>query len=690
MCLTPSPADGIAGRTALQAALRWFGALMVFAWLLAGGALSAAADTLVLSLEQGMLDDARVRKALVVGLDWHRLAEQGGVRPDGVVLRDGNRESVLEPRRGDPEAARRLLAEAGIAPGADQRLPLVVFFEPPLEKTAELLLRALKALGLSAQTQRVTPQTLDKAIAATRFATGRQAVELPYILLALEPQEAPAPPPAAQLPDLVVLGLPEAAYDAGRRTLTVVVTVANLGRAPAGPHRVGIGERSRGLRLPTVQIDGLGPREQRAVKTGIEVPENLLGSVLELQAAIDISGEVREADERNNRSDVLRFALPAAQAVPEPEPRGFVDLVVAGAPRVRFDPERRVLTAEVAVANLGTLEAGAHRVALVDRGGAVEFPPQDIGGLGPRETATVTFAARVPDSALGRRLVLLALADSDGAIGESEEGNNRGEALELALPAPPVPERVPEPAPQREPPPLPIPRPERQPEPQPEPAVEAAPEPAPEPVPEPIRLADLAVTALKIVPRDDGGAAVALAVANYGEAASRPTDIEVSAEEAAAWERLPLRALAPGETLELAWIVPAAGGALPALGERRLSVAVAVDPDNRVAESLETNNARRQTIVLASPLRHWTTLALAAALVLVGVLVAAPLLIFLLRRLPRKPGPKAAPPRLSCRALCDAGAPAVERSGGGPALQFRLALRPGVDPGRQTVVLEAS
>ena len=630
---------------------------------LAAIAVPAAADTLIVSLEQGMLEDARVKKALTVGLDWHRLAAEGGVAPDDVVLRDGNRENALEPGRGDPEAARRLLAEAGFGPGADQRLPLVVFHEASLEKTAELLLRGLKALGLNAQKQIVTPQTLERSIAATRFVTGREAVEIPYILLALEARAAP--PPTAQLPDLVVLGLPEAAYDAGRRTLTVVVTVANLGRAPAGPHRLGVGERSQGLRLPTVEIDGLGPRERRALKTGIELPEDLLGQVLELQAVIDVSDRVREADEHNNRSEVLRFALPARQPEPQPEPapepRGFVDLVVAGAPEVRFDPQRRLLTAVVALANLGSLEAGAHRVALVDRGGAVAFAPQSVGGLGPREKVSLTFEARVPDSALGRRLALVAQADSDGVITESEEGNNRGEAAPFALPAP---------------------RPEPQPEPQPEPR----PEPRPEPQPAPQRLADLAVTALKIAPRGDGGATVAIAVANRGETASSPTDVEVSAEAAGTWERLPLRALAPGETQALRWSVPASGDVLAALTGRSLTVAVVVDPDDRVAESLERNNARRQSVPLAAPLGGWLPLALIALAVLAGV----PLVLLLLRRVLRRSVDKPAALRISYQARSDPGTAAVERNGGEPVLQFRLALRPAADPGAQSVVLEGS
>ena len=709
MCLAPSPAGSATRRTAYRLsrlALRRLGGALLLAWLGAGAAASAAADTLVLSLEQGLFEDARVKKALLVGLDWHGLAESGGAKVDDIVLRDGRgdgrvdgrgdsrnngrRETTLQPGRADPEAARRLLAEAGA--GRRQAVPIILFHAPKLEKTAALLQRALKALGFASTPQVFTPQNRDKLIAATRVTTGRQTIELPYILLALEDSAAPAP--VEQLADLVVLGAPEVHFDEQNRFLTVVVTVANRGPGDAGPQRIGIADRNRLLRLPPVAIDGLGPRERRSVKTGAELPEDLLGETLILQAAVDIANAVRESDERNNLGEVLRFALPAPERPPEtrpepqpepqPEPRGFVDLAVLGPPEARFDAARRQLAVRVVVANLGSREAGPHRLSLIDRNGGLRLAPLEIDGLGPREKRDFLFTAEVPEDLLGRSLVLQAVSDSDGQIAESEEGNNRGDALQIDLPAPsPEPVEPLEPVAEAEPMPLPIPRPERPPEP-PQTTTEPRPQPAPDPRPEASRLADLALTAFKIVPREDGGASVLFTVTNYGETVSAATDIEVSAEGSGQWQRLPLRTLAPGETVSENWTVTATGDAL--------AVSVSVDPDNRVRESVETNNALRQRIDLTVPpgdglrglLPPWAPVALAGLAVLLGL----PLVLFILRRTSGKDRLPKAVARIAYRANADPGRVTVER-GARDAVTFRLTLRPAADPGSQSVALEA-
>ena len=363
----------------LKRVVRGLGATVVLAAALL--AAEAGAQTIVLDMQQGAFDDARVKKALIVGASWHRVAEQGGLRPDAIVLRSGRRETEIEPTQPDPKAAQRLLAEAGY--GGDRPIQHFIFFEAPLEKMAIAAAGALRGLGLSSQLQAITPQTRDRVIAATRYVTGRQTVELPYLILS---QERRAAPPPQRLADLVVTGRPEVDFDPQSRTLTVSTGVANLGSAPAGPHLLVFVERNGALRFPPIEIAGLGSRESRRFETGIRVPEEMLGRKLELQAAIDARNAVREADEGNNRGEVLAFALPA--------PPRFADLVILDRPEVDFDVQSRELVVSVVVANLGSAEAGPHLHRTIQRrGGLVEQHYGGLHGQRPCDGGTLLLAA---------------------------------------------------------------------------------------------------------------------------------------------------------------------------------------------------------------------------------------------------------------------------------------------------------
>lgn len=841
--------------------LRGLTAVLFLATALLGGA--ASAQTIVLELRQGAFDDARVRKAVMLSANWPRLAERAGLRPDGVLLRDGRRESEVRADRPDIDAARRLLAEAGYR--GRPALQHLILFEAPLEKLAFAIAGTLKDIGLEGQLQLVTPQTKDRVLAATRYVTGQQTIELPYLLLTQE-KRAAAPPP--RLADLAVIGRPAADFEAESRILTLSVDIANLGSAPAGPHLLVFFERDGALEFPPVAVDGLGPRESRGYKTGLRVPEEMLGREIVVLAVVDAEKAVRESEEGNNRSDPLVVVLPAAprladlvvrgapqaafdpdsrelvvtvavanlgtaaagphrldltdrsgtiefppfeiaqlpareslrfqttiplpEAVlgrelvlqaeidpaaavresdednnwsetlvfPLPAPQRHVDLVVAGAPSVAFDPQSRILTLGLTVANLGNAPAGAHRIAVIDRSGTLDFPLLTGDPLGPGEKRGLRSSARVPEEALGRTLLLFAEIDSEAEVRESDEGNNLSEERRFTLPAPP---------------PLPDFRPQRKPERRPDLAVDRQPAVAfdaesrrlsltvtvgnqgraeapasrvvvteaagaldfsplttpilqpgattsltvaavvpagtlgttlrlqarvdpdnrveeadetnnssavvshalPAPAQEAPRHADLAVTSLHISHQSAGRRAlVSLTITNSGAVPSPPTVVELRAPSEGAMERIPVPELAAGESWQADWTV-ALGSAV--FG-RDITVAAFVDPDDVVAETVETNNRSRQSLVAAIPARTWIVGAGLAAAVLLVV-------IWLLRaRSPRrKPGAPAL--RLSYKSRPDAGAQELQRRGGEPAVVFRLALRAQPDPGTQNVSL---
>lgn len=836
--------------------------LTVVLFLATAGFVSAAgAQSIVLELHQGAFEDARVRKAVMLSANWPRLVEQAGLRPDGIVLREGQRESKVGVSRPDVDAARRLLGEAGY-PGRPP-LQYLIVYEAPLEKLALAIAGTLRDIGLAGQLQLVTPQTKDRVLAATRYVTGQRTIELPYLLLA---QEKRAAAPSPRLADLTVIGRPTADFEADSRTLTLSADVANLGSARAGRHLLVFFERDGALEFPPITVDGLAPRESRGYKTGLRVPEEMLGREIVVLALVDAENAVRESEEGNNRSAPLVVALPATPrladlvvrgppgaafdpdsrelvvtvavanlgtaaagphllaltdrsgtiefspfeiaqlpareslrfqtTIPLPEavlgrelvlqaeidpqatvresdeennwsealvfrlpaPRRHVDLVMVGAPAVDFDPQTRNLAFGLTIANLGNAAAGAHRIAVIDRSGTLDFPLLASDPLGPGERRSLRGSLRVPETALGRTLLLVAEIDPEAEVRESDEGNNRGEERRFTLPAPP-----PDFRPQR--------KPERRPDltvlrqpvvtydadnrrltlavtvdnrgqteaaasrvvvsetagaldfsPLATPILEpgdaatltvAAEVPAgilgttlrlqarvdpenrieetdeannnstvvsyalPAPVRETPRHADLAIASLHITHQAAGTRAlVTLTITNNGAVASPPSVVELRVPGEGAMERIPVPALAAGEAWQVDWTV-AIGSAM--FG-RDIGVAVFVDPDDTVDESVETNNRSRQRLAAAIPARTWLVGAALAA----AVLLAA---VWLLRA--RLPGRKPATPviRLGYRARSDPGAQELLRRGTEPATTFRLALRARSDPGTQSVSL---
>jgi len=687
----------------------------------------------IVEAAQGVFEDARVLRALPLAAPWQRMA-QGTADAAGIVLRHGDRETALEAERANPEAVQRLLAQLQITPRAPRQYAL--FYEPPLERLAETTLKVLHQYGLEGKLQAITPQTREQALAATRSATGSQSYEIPYLILSQEQRAAPTP---QRLADVTVFGEMVVDYDPQEQVLTVTTGVANVGEAPAGAHALAVRERGDRLRFRSVPIEPLEIQESAAFKAFAKVPEDLLGQEVQLQAVIDPEDTIRESDERNNRGPVVPYRLPAAAprlpdlTVLEPPRLRFdeaqrelsVTIIVANlgsvaagphalsladrgggvtmrplaleglgsrekqdfrltipipeeslgarlelvatidpenavretdeannesaaevftlppppAPRLpdlrvggltlSFDPQSRRLSATMTAVNGGEAAAGRHELRILEQDRKVTVPPVVLEGLAAGERQRLTGGATLAEDLSGETLRLRAVIDAAGAVRESDEDNNRGPLEAFTVPAPQG-------------------------------------------------QADLAIVAMQVSRPARGDALeVRLTVANRGTAESPASEIDLRAEGASAWQRFDLPALASGATTEIAWTLPRPESLLGG----RVEVSALADPDDRLPELLETNNAGRQAISLPVPLRSWL-----AGAALLGALILA--VLWRLRRRPARDDRVAGDLHLSYRARRDPGRQTVESAEGGAPV--RLSLRALRDPGRQLVVFSRS
>lgn len=276
---------------------RLLGALIL--WILCGS--FAVAQTLEIEFSQGPFDQKRVRDAVFALADWQQQARRVGLDLRYVVVRHNDNEDWFDATPAGPEMARALLAEAGYLNGFP--LPVIIFHDPSVGRLSVLMRRALSTVGIESDVQVVAPQDREAMIARTRYATGRERIEIPYIFLSTS-RRAPPMVDVAPLPDLVV-DLPKTRFDPDRQRLSVQLTLRNLGSGPAPPHRVTLYDHSGTFRGRDAAVPALDPRGSTAVQIDLPAQDEVLGRTVQLQAEADAGNTVRELNERNNVSDVL-------------------------------------------------------------------------------------------------------------------------------------------------------------------------------------------------------------------------------------------------------------------------------------------------------------------------------------------------------------------------------------------------
>lgn len=134
--------------------------------------LANAFTNLALNTRSGIMADVRTRRAVELGIDWPSLAL--AVRGQGALSQGALSPNMLgaEPQRYrnryDIEAARALLAEAGVRPGARARF--VYANASPLHEIVAIIVQAsLSAIGLNVRLERMTGIAAVEAVTRGRF-----------------------------------------------------------------------------------------------------------------------------------------------------------------------------------------------------------------------------------------------------------------------------------------------------------------------------------------------------------------------------------------------------------------------------------------------------------------------------------------------------------------------------------------
>lgn len=586
------------------------------------------AQTLVIGLEQGAFENPRVREAVVAAADWHLLAEQGGLKIDGILVRSGGREITLGRTRPDLDRAVRLLAQSGNSAAAAE---VLILHDSVHARLAALAARSLESVGFKASPVPFTPQTLADIISRTRYATGQRTVEMPYLLLT---QEQPAAPQS--LPDLAVTGI-RVDYDEQRQALAVRVEITNLGVATARANQLAIREPSGDSVFPPIRVGRLDSRQRQTIDRTIRVPDALLGRTLVLQFEIDPDNAVEESNEGNNfgKEYPVDIAEPAPPPVPEPERPP--DLAVTET-TASFDEPSRELKIFVTVENTGAGPAAPHSLAVYDHSGTVIILPKRVGTLDSGQRRTFEWTIPISTEVLGRTVVVQAEIDSERELDELDTRNNVGEERRVQLTEPPT-------------------------------------------------LADLVIPKLQ-AEADGQSATVHITVGNRGGTPSPRTTIEIKVEGRAGATEVAVPSLPPGS--EESFETPIALTA--AMFGRDVQLTATVDPGGQVQESNETNNSDKTSLTLATPITTWiagAVLAVGVMALFFWVRIRVKRRIGRKTGKDERERP-IAPARVAFRPRSEPSTEQVEPVDDEPALVFRMALRPVADPGTQTASLDAS
>lgn len=604
--------------------------------------IAATAQSLEIEYAQGPFEDERVRIAAFAAGDWKQIASQYGLNARYVVMRYENLEEWREQTPANLDKAKAIMAEAGFVDGLPT--PVFIFHDQPTGRLAVQMGRALSTLGIQTEVQFVAPEDRASMVSRMRIVTGREAIEIPYIFLTTS-RRAPPIVELTPLPDFVV-GSPQIRFDAGTRQLGVQVTVENAGPGPAPPSEIAIIDHSGTVRFPPLIAPAMRPRSAANVNARVQIPDSMLGRVLELQAEVDPRKVLQELNERNNFGKSVPFKLPKP-------PARLPDLIVDWQGH-RYDPDARRLAVQALIRNIGDAPAAANVTDVQDQSGAVSgrLLQRAVGPLKPGEDAEVTGIITLPANTDQRTLSLTAIVDAKDDVAEANERNNESRALVVQIP--------------------------------PNIAPEAPPSRSAEPT-----VADLVVTIPTAAVLDDGRSVdVSLKVVNRGTAPSAATTLILRVGPDATSAKLSVPALAPRrQWTTRRTVVPdlrAFGGSVDLLA--------IVDPADQIPESNEANNRFSRSVTVQAPWLIWGGIGLISFLVLT---MAIPLVRA--RPKPRKrkadrgdekPSADAIPVNLAYVPRTDAGYQQVDPEDGNLFVALEFSLRAVADPGSQHMASE--
>ncbi len=382
------------------------------------------AQVLVIGFEGDVFADPRVQDAVAAAGDWRGLAARAGVPVEAVNLRMGG--ATRPAGAADPGRARALLAEAGYPDGLGAFG--AVRYGPGLESLAQSALGVLGGLGFNGGTVAANTPGAELLRQIPNIVTGQQLIRAGTVTLDLE--RAAVQPQPGRLADLALVRLQEPVFDAGTRRVRVTVQVENRGVVAVPAAELSVRDRDGLVVFPLRMLSGLAPGPGQLVVVEGEVPDAAMGRDLVLEVRVAASPAVPESDFSNNALVLRPLPIPAL-----PPPVVLPDLVVAGAPRVDWDPDARRLTVRATVANDGPGPAGPSALVVRDLTGLVAFPELAVPPLAPQASTPVEVTVPVPEAALGRALRIEAEADPRQGVPETNEGNNRSAAVTVDLSA---------------------------------------------------------------------------------------------------------------------------------------------------------------------------------------------------------------------------------------------------------------
>lgn len=406
-----------------------------------------------------------------------------------------------------------------------------------IAQPTQVAARPRQGAAAQARLRALGPGESQEVILHVRDTAGTAGTEIDQIFVAVDPLQQVresdernnsrvVPIALAQrLPDLVIAGA-AARQDDLRRAVQVVATVRNAGSA--GVPGADVAVRSpEGARM--TRTGPLAPGQAQEVALELPLPRDA-ARTHEVIITVDPEQRVRESDERNN-----------ARRVPIAMPPRLPDLTV-GAVRAEPDDERHVERVVAAVRNDGRGAAPGTEVTARSPWGTQTTSTRS---LAPGEVQEVAFELPLRAGAAGTHEVTV-VVDPGQRIGESDEGNNvRG--VKVAMPR---------------------------------------------------RLPDLTIAGVRAEQDDERRVErVVVTVRNQGQAAARAASVEARSPWDGQVRTEMTKALAVGSAQDVAFELPLPAGAA-GTGE----VAVAVDPDQRIGESDEGNNARRVPVVIAEVL----------------------------------------------------------------------------------------